>query len=77
LFSTGDILFVVTVSSSQRVSLRSSCQQLTFQTFSPQKRQAGSVCIAVLKRAWSRRAAASTNSSDFVKRACAVAAVTK
>src|ERR1700746_2951832 len=32
LFSTGDILFVVTVSSSQRVSLRSSCQQLTFQT---------------------------------------------
>jgi hypothetical protein len=32
LFSTGDIVFVVTVSSSQRVSLRSSCQQLTFQT---------------------------------------------
>jgi hypothetical protein len=32
LFSTGDILFVVTVSSSQRMLLRSSCQQLTFQT---------------------------------------------
>src|ERR1700756_1966027 len=32
LFSTSDIFFVVTVSSSQRVSLRSSCQQLTFQT---------------------------------------------
>jgi hypothetical protein len=32
LFSTGDILFVVTVNSSQQVSLRSSCQQLTFQT---------------------------------------------
>jgi hypothetical protein len=65
LFSTGDILFVVTVSSSQRASLRSSCQQLTFQMCFTAETAAGSVCIVVLKRAWSRRAAASTNSQRF------------
>jgi hypothetical protein len=51
LFSTANIVFLVTVLPSQRVSLRSSCQQSTFQTlFTVRNCRAISFRIAVIKR---------------------------
>jgi hypothetical protein len=56
-FSAADIVFLVTVLSSH-VSPRSSYQQLIFQTrFTANNWQSDFLCIAVIKRAWSREAA--------------------
>jgi len=56
-FSAADIVFLVTVLSSH-VSLRSSYQQLIFQTrFTAKDCESDFLCIAVIKRAWSCEAA--------------------